>query len=93
MDETLTLAEAAAALGVPAWRVRLLYDFGDLPEPVRIDGVRVLTGADLPVIAAALQSLRARWLVEDASARPRTGHKAGKKARAGKGRKRASAWA
>lgn len=83
MDETLTLAEAAAALGVPAWRVRLLYDFGDLPEPVRIDGMRVLTGADLPAIAAALQSLRARWLAEDATARPRTGHKAnaGKKAK------------
>jgi hypothetical protein len=51
----LSISDAAAALGVPAWQVRILFKGGTLPEPPRVGPYRVLFASDLPAIRAALE--------------------------------------
>ncbi len=55
MPPLLTTRDVAALLGVDEWRVRRVYEDGTLPEPSRLGGIRVLTGADLPAIIDALR--------------------------------------
>lgn len=51
---TATVPEIARLCGVPAWRVRRLYETGRLPEPPRAGGYRLIDTADLPAIREAL---------------------------------------
>ena len=42
------------------WKVRRLYEHGDLPEPPRFGGKRAISSEDIPAI---VEALRARgWL-------------------------------
>jgi hypothetical protein len=52
--------EIAVTLGVETWKVQRLFEDGDLPEPTRFAGKRLIRGESLPEIVDAL---RARgWL-------------------------------
>jgi predicted site-specific integrase-resolvase len=65
MARSLTTREIADLLGVETWRVRRLYEDGDLPEPARFAGKRVIPSSDIPAVVDALR--RRRWLLEEAS--------------------------
>ncbi len=55
-----SVEEIALMHRIPSWRVRRLFEAGDLPEPRRFAGARVLTDGDLPIIEAAL--MKRGWL-------------------------------
>jgi hypothetical protein len=60
MKTQFTTAELAKLLGTQTWRVRRLFEAGDLPEPPRLARARVIPGDMLP---AVIDALRARdWL-------------------------------
>ena len=60
MKTQLTTREMAELLGIATWRVQRLFEDGDLPEPSRFAGRRVITADRIPAIVDAL---RARgWL-------------------------------
>ena len=54
--------DVADALGVEIWRVQLLYENGEIPEPVRFAGRRVIPPSHVPLIVDALR--RRGWLNE-----------------------------
>jgi hypothetical protein len=46
--------DLALELGLPSWKIRRVFEDGQLPEPPRVAGRRLLTDADVPVIVEAL---------------------------------------
>lgn len=60
MPEFYSTADVAELFGSREWRVRRLYESGNLPEPPRFAGRRLIRRSDLPAI---LDALRARdWV-------------------------------
>jgi hypothetical protein len=59
-----TIGSLGRLWNVPAWRIRRLYEDGDLPEPDRAGGTarsagyRLIQASDLPRVRAAYE---ARW--------------------------------
>jgi DNA-binding transcriptional MerR regulator len=54
MSPPLTIGAVARHFGLPAWKIRRLYETGKLPEPVRLGAYRVFYADDLPKIEVAL---------------------------------------
>ncbi len=52
------------------WRVRRLFEAGDLPEPPRMGGRRIIERSQLPLIIEALS--RRNWWREQRSSLPDT---------------------
>jgi hypothetical protein len=52
----LTTRQIADLLGVSCWRVQRLFENGDVPEPERFAGKRVIPGELLPRIVDALRA-------------------------------------
>jgi hypothetical protein len=63
----LTTAEAGEFLETEEWRVRRIFEDGDLPEPPKFGGKRIISRRSLPRIRAAL--LARGWLKDAAAAR------------------------
>ena len=60
MATHLSTGDVSELLGVDTWRVRRLYEDGDLPDPPRIGLARAIPRESIPFIVDAL---RARgWL-------------------------------
>lgn len=57
-DRPLTMGQVGARFGLPAWKIRRVFELGILPEPARIGAYRVVYEADLPAIEAALKQTR-----------------------------------
>lgn len=47
--------QVADLFGVPIWQVQRLFECGDLAEPPRFAGKRVIAGGSLPAIVDALR--------------------------------------
>ena len=60
MDDIHTIEQVAVKLGTQAWRIRRLYECGEIAEPPRFGRSRVLTDQDVPRIVTALK--RRGWL-------------------------------
>ena len=56
MSTVLSTAEVANMLRVPSWRIRRLFEDGELVEPARVAGRRVVPTAMLPAIIDALRN-------------------------------------
>lgn len=56
MSNCFTTKEVAELLGTQEWRIRRLFESGDLPEPGRFAGLRVITGTAIPSIVDALRN-------------------------------------
>lgn len=54
MADFLTTAEVARHYAVDAWRVRRVFERGDVPEPPRFMGRRLVPRSSLPAIRRAL---------------------------------------
>lgn len=67
MADLLTTRQVADLLGSDEWRIRRLYENGNLPEPDRLGGKRVIRRSDVPTIAKAL---KARGWLSDAAPGP-----------------------
>jgi hypothetical protein len=62
MATHLSTGDVAELLGVAPWRVRRLFEDGDLPDPPRIGLARAIPRESIPAI---IDALRARgWLQE-----------------------------
>ena len=60
MAKFFSTGEAAEILQQPRWRILRLFEDGNVPEPDRVAGKRVIPGELLPII---LDALKARgWL-------------------------------
>jgi hypothetical protein len=55
-----TTGELASVLGVQGWQVARLFESGELPEPARLAGRRVIPRAMIPEVVKALE--RHGWL-------------------------------
>ncbi len=64
--------DVADTLGVEIWRVQRLYEQGEIPEPVRFAGRRVIPPAHVPLIVDALR--RRGWLNESADSTAEASH-------------------
>lgn len=51
-----TTREIADLIGSDAWRVRRVFESGDLPEPDRLAGKRIIPGTLIPAICEALHA-------------------------------------
>jgi hypothetical protein len=71
MSTVLSTAEVANMLHVPSWRIRRLFEDGELVEPPRVAGRRVVPTGMLPAIIDALRNRD--WLPESAAA-PEVAH-------------------
>ena len=60
MAESFTTREMADLLGTDTWRIRRLYESGDLPEPLRFAGKRAIPREAIPEIVDALR--KRGWL-------------------------------
>jgi len=67
MTDILTTRQAADAINaadhgsaISEWQVRRLYEDGELPEPQKFAGKRIVQRSELPLIVAALR--RRGWL-------------------------------
>ena len=60
MPESLSTRDVARIFGTDDWRIRRLYEDGDLAEPQRVAGSRVVKRSDLPAINHALAARK--WL-------------------------------
>jgi hypothetical protein len=56
MTTPLTIGAVAGHFGVPAWRVRRLFQRGILPPAARVGVYRVVDPGDLPQVERALIS-------------------------------------
>jgi excisionase family DNA binding protein len=65
MGDLLTTGEAAELLGTQEWRIRRLFESGDLPEPQKFGGKRVIPRSMIPKIIDAMR-LRG-WIESEAS--------------------------
>ncbi len=63
--QTFTTREIAKTLAVPDWKIRRLFEDGNLPEPERFGGLRVIRSVDIPAIVDALR--RRGWISKDAA--------------------------
>ena len=62
MATHLSTGDIAELLSVDAWKVRRLFEDGDLPDPPRIGLARAIPREQIPAI---MDALRARgWLAE-----------------------------
>jgi DNA-binding transcriptional MerR regulator len=50
-----TVGQIAARYGVPAWKVRRLFERGLVPQATRVGAYRVVPASELPVIEEALR--------------------------------------
>lgn len=66
--EYLSTTDMASAYGVDEWRVRRLYEEGDLPEPPRFAGRRAISICDVGIVADALKARG--WLPEEPKPQP-----------------------
>jgi hypothetical protein len=64
MPTVLSTREVASMLNVPSWRIRRLFEEGELVEPPRVAGRRVVPASMLPAIIDALRNRD--WLPEAA---------------------------
>lgn len=55
-----TCRQVAEILEIAEWKIRRLFEDGDLPEPERFGGKRVITPAGIPAIIDALR--RRGWI-------------------------------
>ncbi len=55
MADILTSREVADLFAVEEWRVRRIFESGDLPEPARFAGRRAIPRSMLPDIVDALR--------------------------------------
>ena len=62
----ISTAEVANLLHVPSWRIRRLFEDGELTKPTRLAGRRVIPMEMLPAIISALR--RRNWLPTSADA-------------------------
>lgn len=53
-NEILTTADVAKELGVHQWQVRRLFSDGNLPEPPKVRGYRVIQRKEIGKIRKAL---------------------------------------
>lgn len=60
MSKILTTREVAELLETHEWRVRRLFEAGDLPEPGKFGGRRAIPSSRLPEIVDALRARH--WL-------------------------------
>jgi hypothetical protein len=66
MSNIFSTREVAELLGTDTWRVRRLFEDGNLPEPPRFCGKRAIPRETLPAI---LDQLRNRgWVAQPAEA-------------------------
>jgi hypothetical protein len=63
--KVFTTRQVAEVLAVPERKVRRLYEDGNIPEPDRFEGLRVIQSEDIPQIVDALR--RRSWIDEQAS--------------------------
>ncbi len=54
-QQFFSTADVAKVLGVPTWRMRRLFESGDLPEPGRFAGRRAIPSLMVPVIVDAMR--------------------------------------
>jgi hypothetical protein len=50
-----TVGQIAARYGVPAWKVRRVFERGLVPPATRVGAYRVVPASELPVIEEALR--------------------------------------
>jgi len=62
--------QVAEILGVATWRIQRIFEDGDVPEPARFAGNRMVNGAMVPTIVDALRSRG--WLPTSADRVPVT---------------------
>lgn len=55
MPPIFSTADLARVLGTDEWRVRRLFEDGDLPETERFAGKRVIPGEMIPAVVDALR--------------------------------------
>ena len=55
MKTQLTTREMGELLGVATWRVQRIFEDGNLPEPARFAGRRVISADRIPAIVDALR--------------------------------------
>jgi hypothetical protein len=67
--QDFSTGEAPRRSGVPAWKVRRLYETRLLPDTPRVGRDRVLTEADLPAIEAKLREV-SYLIAPDPGAKP-----------------------
>lgn len=65
MTQILSTADVATACHVPDWKIRRLFEDGNLPEPPRVSGRRVFDQSMIPQIIQALVQ-RGWWKTVDA---------------------------
>ena len=53
--ENMTIGDVARRLGIPAWKVRRLFERGVLPPARRVGIWRVISTKELPKVEKALQ--------------------------------------
>ena len=63
MQNHLTTRELADLFGIKTWRIRRLFEAGDLPEPSRFAGRRAIPTKWIPRIVDALRERG--WLPDD----------------------------
>lgn len=56
MRTNLSTSQVAQLLGVQTWQVQRVFEHGDVAEPERFAGKRVIAGEMLPAIVDALRS-------------------------------------
>ncbi len=68
MKRTFTTGSLARLKGWDEWRVRRLFEDGDLPEPPRLGQYRLLSEDDIPLIEEAMR--RRGFLPAEQAAQP-----------------------
>ena len=61
-NDLLTTGQTAKLLGTDEWRIRRLFESGELPEPQKFEGKCMVRRHMLPAIIEALRSRR--WLTD-----------------------------
>jgi DNA-binding MarR family transcriptional regulator len=56
MASYYSTGEVATILHQPRWHILRLFEDGDIPEPGRLAGKRVISGDQLPAIVDALKA-------------------------------------
>jgi hypothetical protein len=57
MQTHYSVGAAAAQFGVPAWKVRRLFERGLLPPAARVGPYRIIPGSELPDVERALKKV------------------------------------